>query len=208
MENISEILRKHKLWLKGEDGGERADLSGANLSGADLSGADLSGADLRVADLIGASLRGADLSGADLSGADLSGANLIGASLRGADLSDADLSGADLIGADLRGADLSGADLSGADLSGADLRRMASGNNREIRTMQTGEWIIVYTDDMMSIGCRQHSLSEWWSFNDEQIADMDKGALDFWRKWRPILRQIMGLTSDTHGTQSEQENGK
>ena len=74
--------------------------------------------------------------------------------------------------------------------------------------MQTGEWIIVYTDDMMSIGCRQYSLSEWWSFNDEQIADMDNGALDFWRKWRPILRQIMGLTSDTHGTQAEQESGK
>ena len=143
MENISEILRNHKLWLKDEDGGERANLRGASLRGADLRGA----------------------------------------SLRGADLRD-------------------------ADLRDADLRRMASGNNREIRTMQTGEWIIVYTDDMMSIGCRQYSLSEWWSFNDEQIADMDKGALDFWRKWRPILRQIMGLTSDTHGTQAEQENGK
>ena len=158
MENISEILRNHKLWLKDEDGGERA--------------------------------------------------NLIDADLIGASLIDADLRGASLIDADLRGADLRGASLRGADLRDADLRRMASGNNREIRTMQTGEWIIVYTDDMMSIGCRQYSLSEWWSFNDEQIADMDKGALDFWRKWRPILRQIMGLTSDTHGTQAEQENGK
>ena len=148
MENISEILRNHKLWLKDEDGGERADLI------------------------------------------------------------DADLIGADLRGANLRDASLRGADLSGSNLIGADLRRMASGNNREIRTMQTGEWIIVYTDDMMAIGCQQHSLSEWWSFNDEQIAHMDKGALDFWRKWRPILRQIMGLTSDTHGTQAEQETGK
>ena len=158
MENISEILRNHKLWLKDEDGGERADLRGADLRGASLRGASLIDANLIDADLRGASLRGS---------------NLIGASLRG-----------------------------------ADLRRMASGNNMEIRTMQTGEWIIVYTDDMMSIGCRQYSLSEWWSFNDEQIADMDKGALDFWRKWRPILRQIMGLTSDTHGTQAEQEEGK
>ena len=178
MENISEILRNHKLWLKDEDGGERANLIDADLRGANLRGSNL----------IDASLRGADLSGANLIDA-----NLRGASLRGASLS---------------GADLRGADLSGADLSGADLRRMASGNNREIRTMQTGEWIIVYTDDMMSIGCRQYSLSEWWSFNDEQIADMDKGALDFWRKWRPILRQIMGLTSATHGTQAEQEEGK
>ena len=173
MENISEILRNHKLWLKDEDGGARASLSGADLRGASLRGADLRGADLRDADLINA------------------------------DLIDADLIDANLINADLRGANLRG-----ADLSGADLRRMASGNNREIRTVQTGEWIIVYTDDMMDIGCRQHSLSEWWSFTDEQIADMDKGALDFWRKWRPILRQIMGLTSDTGCARAEQEEGK
>ena len=83
---ISEILRKHKMWIDDEEGGERANLSGANLSGANLSGANLSRADLR----------GADLSGADLSGANLSGANLSGANLRRADLSGADLSGANL----------------------------------------------------------------------------------------------------------------
>ena len=44
---LNEILEKHRKWLNDEEGGERADLSGANLSGADLSWADLSGADLR-----------------------------------------------------------------------------------------------------------------------------------------------------------------
>ena len=56
----------HEKWLSNEDGGVRADLSGANLSNADLSEADLSGAYLR-----GANLSGVDLSGADLRGADL-----------------------------------------------------------------------------------------------------------------------------------------
>lgn len=42
---LNEILTKHKLWLAGE-GGERADLYGADLRGADLYGAGLSGADL------------------------------------------------------------------------------------------------------------------------------------------------------------------
>ena len=46
MENISEILRNHKLWLKDEDGGERASLRDADLIGASLRGADLSGANL------------------------------------------------------------------------------------------------------------------------------------------------------------------
>ena len=73
-EELEVFLRKHKLWLRGEEGGERADLSGADLYRADLSGADLSGADLYRANLSGANLYRADLSGADLYRANLSGA--------------------------------------------------------------------------------------------------------------------------------------
>ena len=48
---LKEILEKHKKWLNDEEGGERADLSGANLRGADLRYADL-----RRADLCGANI--------------------------------------------------------------------------------------------------------------------------------------------------------
>ena len=85
-EKLKEILASHGKWLRCENGGERADLSGADLSGADLNGADLSGADLSGAYLSGANLNGANLCEADLSGADLSGADLGGAYLSGADL--------------------------------------------------------------------------------------------------------------------------
>ena len=98
---LKDVLEKHGKWLRGEDGGERANLRDANLSDADLSCANLSDADLSCANLSCADLRDANLSGADLSGANLR---------------DANLSCADLSGADLRGADLSGANLSGADL--------------------------------------------------------------------------------------------
>lgn len=37
--DLKEILEKHKKWLRGDDGGERADLSRADLYGANLSGA-------------------------------------------------------------------------------------------------------------------------------------------------------------------------
>jgi uncharacterized protein YjbI with pentapeptide repeats len=53
---LSEILRKHAIWLDGSPEGERANLSGADLSGANLSGADLSGANLYGANLSGATL--------------------------------------------------------------------------------------------------------------------------------------------------------
>ena len=128
-QELKAILGKHLKWLRGEDGGERANLSGAylfeaNLSGADLSeaylfGANLSEADLSRANLFGANLSEADLSRANLSRANLSRANLSRANLSGADLFEANLSGANLFRANLFEANLFRANLSGANLSGA-----------------------------------------------------------------------------------------
>ena len=120
-EKLQEIIKSHGRWLRNEEGGERADLSGANLRGADLRDADLSDAYLRGANLRGADLRDADLSDAYLRDANLRGADLRGANLRGANLRDAYLSGAYLSGANLRGADLRDADLSDANLRDANL---------------------------------------------------------------------------------------
>jgi len=124
-EDLAAVLQKHAAWLQSEEGGERANLRGADLQEADLR-ANLSGATLWEADLSGANLSEANLSGANLReanlrGADLRDANLREANLRGADLREADLSGADLREADLSGANLRGATLCEADLSGADL---------------------------------------------------------------------------------------
>ena len=77
--DIKLILEKHAKWIRGEDGGERANLYGADLRCADLSSADLRGADLRCADLSSANLRDANLRGANLRGANLRDANLRGA---------------------------------------------------------------------------------------------------------------------------------
>ena len=73
---LVEILRKHKMWIADEPGGERANLYGADLTRANLYGADLTRADLTGADLYGANLTGANLYGANLYGADLTGADL------------------------------------------------------------------------------------------------------------------------------------
>ena len=99
--NLQDVLKKHEMWLRDEEGGEGADLSWANLSEANLSGANLrwailSEANLSEANLRWAILRGADLRGANLRGANLSGANLSEANLRGANLSEANLSEANI----------------------------------------------------------------------------------------------------------------
>jgi hypothetical protein len=111
-DELNAILDKHTKWLRGEDGGNRADLSDADLRYADL----------RYANLSGANLCGADLRYADLRYANLSGANLSGANLSDADLRYADLRYANLCYADLRYANLCGANLCDADLCGANLR--------------------------------------------------------------------------------------
>ena len=74
--DIKLILEKHAKWARGEDGGERAYLYGADLYGADLRRANLCDADLRSADLCDANLRGADLYVADLCDANLRSADL------------------------------------------------------------------------------------------------------------------------------------
>ena len=76
---LDSILNEHKMWLRNDPEGERADLTGVNLYGAYFRGADLVRADLVRADLTGAYLRGADLREANLYGADLRGADLTGA---------------------------------------------------------------------------------------------------------------------------------
>jgi hypothetical protein len=135
-DELKEVLVLHRKWLRGEEGGKRANLEGADLEGAnlrtadlrsanlrtaDLEGADLEGADLRSADLRSANLRSADLEGADLRSADLRSANLRSADLEGADLEGANLEGANLRSANLRSANLEGANLEGANLRSADL---------------------------------------------------------------------------------------
>lgn len=126
---LKKILEKHEKWLNTEEGGERADLSGANLNCADLSYAILNGANLNNANLNGADLNGASLINVNLKGAKLGGAILRDADLRWANLGCADLSYAILIDANLNQANLhetnlncanlKGTVLGGADLSGA-----------------------------------------------------------------------------------------
>lgn len=98
---LQDIIESHKKWLN-DDGGERANLCGADLSDTDLRNADLSCAIINAA----------NLSYADLSGANLCYTNLCNTDLHNANISDANLCGANLSGANLSRANLRGTDLS------------------------------------------------------------------------------------------------
>lgn len=73
----------------------------------------------------------------------------------------------------------------------ADLR-YCIGNGREIKSLQCDTYLIAYTQEIMAIGCQQHSIVEWWGFSDAEIRTMDGlRALEWWRKWKPILELVM-----------------
>ena len=117
------IIERHERWLNGQEGGERANLCGADLRGANLTRTFLYRADLRNADLRGAHLMGAYLAEAYLQNADLSGADLYGAHLCRANLADANLTNAELQHTNMSGSYLIDACLSNANLTNVCLLR-------------------------------------------------------------------------------------
>ena len=148
-------------------------------------------------DLRGANLRHADLSHANLRHADLSHANLGYSNLRYSNLRYANLEGANLRGVDLGGVDLRGAHLEGARLRCANLRYAnlwgCAGNRREVRSMFISEiYPITYTSEYLQIGCELHKISEWWSFDNVRIKEMDgKEALDFWAENKELIKMAI-----------------
>lgn len=93
---ISRCLESHRLWLRGDPLGVRADFSRVDLSHCDLSNTNLKRANLSWADLRHADLSYADLSFSDFTLSDMSGANLECANLECTNLFSADLIGANL----------------------------------------------------------------------------------------------------------------
>ena len=83
------------------------------------------------------------------------------------------------------GETLSGANLSEANLSGT------TGNMREIKSLHADIWAVAWTTEVLQIGCQQHSITDWWGFSDSEISAMDTRALDWWKRWKPILQQLI-----------------
>jgi hypothetical protein len=114
----------------------------------------------------------------------------------GSNLSGSNLRGSNLSGSNLRGSNLSGSNLRGSNLRGSNLRG-TTGNGREIITLQCGKYWVNYTHDRLQIGCKNYAIAEWWGFSDDAINSMDKGALEWWKIWKPILMQIISINPAT-----------
>ena len=94
VEQIAEIIESHGKWLRGEDGGERADFSFKDCRGANFEDANFEDANCRDANFVGANCRGANFEGANCRGANFEGAK----ELNNAQIWDTNLGGTTLDG--------------------------------------------------------------------------------------------------------------
>jgi hypothetical protein len=60
--------------------------------------------------------------------------------------------------------------------------------------MQINKWRIVFTKDILAIGCQQHTIEEWRSFDDERINMMEVTALEWWRKYKEFIFMAIELS--------------
>jgi len=136
----------------------------------------------------GISFYRADLSNTNLENAYLYKSRLEDANLGYANLENANLENANLENANLENANLENANLENANLENANLWG-CKGNNKEIKNIDIfEEYKVVYTKDILQIGCQGHPIEEWEVFSDEVIFKMDgQKGLDFWHKNKEFI---------------------
>ena len=106
-------------------------------------------------------------------------------------------SGADLSDANLRGANLSGANLSYANLPDANL--FDEKITKPVTQLLTEIWPVIIGETKIKIGCQLHTIAEWQSFDDYDIADMASDALAWWRVWKSPIMEICKATGKLPG---------
>jgi len=146
LEELTEILDKHELWLKGNIiEGKQAELEGANLKGLSFKGRNLRFARIRHS----------NLKEADLESASFNNANFYGSNLTGANLSNAFMHQGSFFAVNFTKANLSGANLTAASLN------YSVGNTKEIKSFQLCKHCVVYTADYLAIGQQRAPIKEW-----------------------------------------------
>ena len=137
-------------------------------------------------DLKNANLSNAKLKYSNLRFADLSNVDFYHADLRDSDFSYADLSNTDLIDSFLNNSNFSNSALEGSNLNNANLESVI-GNMIDIFSMQIEMYEIVFTKDILYIGCKKYTHKEWFDFDDKTIEKMDLHALPFWKKYKDFI---------------------
>ena len=102
------------------------------------------------------------------------------------------LQGTNLQYANLRGTNLQYANLQGANLQGANLQY--ANLPAEVIRIDGMRWDVTIFQDWITIGCQHHHIVDWDKFTDDEIAEMDDDAIEFWKENKQKLITIANLT--------------
>lgn len=157
-----------------------ADLRGCVLRCGDLEAAQLDGADFTDSDMLETNFYGSELTKADFTNAELRNCIFDNVFATSTNFTDADLSNASFMYARLYNANFTNASLDGV-----------IGDGVELFSIQTNRYPVTVWKNVIQIGCQRHTIDTWKLLSDRQISSMDIGALDWWRKWKEPLLQIV-----------------
>ena len=87
---------------------------------------------------------------------------------------------------------IEGDSLKGANLQGANLRR--ADLPTDVIRIDGMRWDVTILYGYMCIGCQHHHVDDWNKFTDDEIAEMDDGALEFWQANKHKLITIANFT--------------
>lgn len=201
------LLGKHLVGAKLRDLNLKSiDLEECDLLAAQFQGSNMEAVDLQRARLLNAQFERTYLARANFYKAGMQAAEFFNCDLTSSDMTDTELKETRFIDCDLKDVDFegaicestrfSGSDLRGANFKGVDLSSCGFygtiGNRKQIKNIHVcGEYPIAYTKTQLQIGCENHSITDWWDFNDPQIKGLGVGALDFWLANKDYIRMTI-----------------
>ena len=57
-------------------------------------------------------------------------------------------------------------------------------------------WPVTFSKTQMQIGCQSHTIEEWKGFSEEEIAEMEERAAEFWGKYKDFIFSFIELVSE------------
>jgi len=67
--------------------------------------------------------------------------------------------------------------------------------NKQPICIITPIWVICIRETTMQIGCQNHDILDWMSFDEQTISLMHPEALIWWQQWKPVIQAYLNTVN-------------